>query len=124
MLPRPDAPDPARASRQSSRIGGGGGVGDPAGRGGALGRLARGVPASATPTVWGQTATAAGTPAAVIAKLNAATQDALKDLAVREPMARQGLEPTGGSPADAAAHIKRELATWGRVIKEAGIKAQ
>jgi tripartite-type tricarboxylate transporter receptor subunit TctC len=66
----------------------------------------------------------AGTPAAVIAKLNAATQDALKDPAVREPMARQGLEPTGGSPADAGAHIKRELATWGRVIKEAGIKAQ
>jgi tripartite-type tricarboxylate transporter receptor subunit TctC len=66
----------------------------------------------------------AGTPAPIITKLNAATQDLLQDPAVRQPMARQGLEPTGGSPADAAAHIKREIATWGRVIKEAGIKAQ
>ncbi|MGH8662664.1 MAG: Bug family tripartite tricarboxylate transporter substrate binding protein [Burkholderiales bacterium] len=66
----------------------------------------------------------AGTSAPVIAKLNAAVQAALKDQAVREPMARQGLEPTGGSPADAAAHLKRELATWRRVIQEAGIKAQ
>ena len=29
----------------------------------------------------------------------------------------------GGSPADFAAHLKRETAKWARVIKDAGIKA-
>jgi tripartite-type tricarboxylate transporter receptor subunit TctC len=63
-------------------------------------------------------------PAAIIAKLNTATQEVLRAPDAREQMSRQGLEPTGGSPADAAAHIKRETATWRRVIKEAGIKLQ
>ena len=75
-------------------------------------------------TSWYALMAPTGTPAAIVARLNAAVQDILRDPQVREPMARQGLEPTGGSPADAAAHLKRELATWARVIKQAGIKAQ
>jgi tripartite-type tricarboxylate transporter receptor subunit TctC len=66
----------------------------------------------------------AGMPAAIVNKLNAAVQEVLRDPQVREAMARQGLEPAGGSPADAAAYLKRELATWTRVIKAAGIKPQ
>jgi tripartite-type tricarboxylate transporter receptor subunit TctC len=75
-------------------------------------------------TSWYALMAPAGTPTAVIGKLNGAVQETLRDTQVREPMARQGLEPTGGSPADASAHIKREIATWARVIKAAGIKAQ
>ena len=75
-------------------------------------------------TSWYALMAPAGTPAAIVARLNGSVQDTLRDAQVREHMARQGLEPTGGSPADASAHIKREIATWARVIKEAGIKAQ
>lgn len=64
------------------------------------------------------------TPQAIIATLNATTNAVLQAPDVREQMMRQGLEPTGGTSADAAAHLKRETATWRRVIKEAGIKAQ
>ena len=73
-------------------------------------------------TSWYALMAPAATPPAIVAKLNAAVQEVLRNAEAREQMARQGLEPTGGSPADAAAHLARELATWRRVIKEAGIK--
>ena len=75
-------------------------------------------------TSWYALMAPARTPQAVIAKLNAHTNDAIHAPEVREQMSRQGLEPTGGTPADAAAHLQRETATWRRVIKEAGIKLQ
>jgi tripartite-type tricarboxylate transporter receptor subunit TctC len=43
---------------------------------------------------------------------------------VRTQMERQGLEPTGGSPQQARSHLQREIATWKRVIQQAGIKPQ
>jgi tripartite-type tricarboxylate transporter receptor subunit TctC len=66
----------------------------------------------------------AGLPQPLVAKLNQAVQEVLRLPEVRSQMARQGLEPTGGTPAAAHAHLERELATWKRVIKTAGIKAQ
>ena len=73
-------------------------------------------------TSWYALMAPAKTPRAIIAKLNATTQEVLQAPDAREQMMRQGLEPTGGSPADAANHLQRETATWRRVIKEAGIK--
>jgi tripartite-type tricarboxylate transporter receptor subunit TctC len=75
-------------------------------------------------TSWYALMAPARTPAAIIGRLNTATQDVLRDPEARAPMSRQGLEPTGGSPSDAASHIRRETTTWRRVIKEAGIKMQ
>jgi tripartite-type tricarboxylate transporter receptor subunit TctC len=75
-------------------------------------------------TSWYALMAPAKTPPALIARLNTTTQEVLKAPDVREQMLRQGLEPTGGSPADAATHLQRETVTWRRVIKEAGIKAQ
>jgi tripartite-type tricarboxylate transporter receptor subunit TctC len=75
-------------------------------------------------TSWYALMAPAGTPATIVTKLNDTLREILAMPDAREQMARQGLEPTGGSPADAAAHLKRETATWRRVIKEAGIKAQ
>ena len=60
----------------------------------------------------------------VIDRLNAAILTALRAAEVREHMARQGLEPLGSTPAQFAAHLKRETAKWARVVKEAGIKAE
>ena len=37
---------------------------------------------------------------------------------------KQGVEPQPGTPEDLARYIAREYQTWGKVVKEAGIKAQ
>jgi tripartite-type tricarboxylate transporter receptor subunit TctC len=39
-------------------------------------------------------------------------------------MKKTGVEPQSSRPEEFAAYIKREYATWGKVIKQAGIKAQ
>lgn len=65
-----------------------------------------------------------GTPKAIIDKLNAAANEALKDPQLRELMLSQGNEIGGGSPADFAALIKSESAKWSAVVKLANIKPE
>ena len=65
-----------------------------------------------------------GTPKAIIDKLNAAGNEALKDPQLRELMLSQGNEIGGGSPADFAALIKSESAKWSVVVKLANIKPE
>ncbi len=65
-----------------------------------------------------------GTPKAIIDKLNAAANEALKDSQLRDLMLSQGNEIGGGSPADFAALIKSESAKWGAVVKLANIKPE
>jgi tripartite-type tricarboxylate transporter receptor subunit TctC len=65
----------------------------------------------------------AGTPAAIVARANRDVNELLKEADVREVLAKQGLEPAGGTPDALGARVKRELANWTRVVKAAGIKA-
>ena len=65
-----------------------------------------------------------GTPKAIIDKLNAAANEALKDPQLRDLMLSQGNEIGGASPADFAALIKSESAKWGAVVKLANIKPE
>jgi tripartite-type tricarboxylate transporter receptor subunit TctC len=65
----------------------------------------------------------AGTPAAIVARVNRDANELLKEADVREVLAKQGLEPGGGTPDALGARVKRELANWTRVVKAAGIKA-
>jgi tripartite-type tricarboxylate transporter receptor subunit TctC len=65
-----------------------------------------------------------GTPKAIIDKLNAAANEALKDPGVREIMLSQGNEIGGGSPAEFAALIKSESTKWSAVVKAANIKPE
>jgi tripartite-type tricarboxylate transporter receptor subunit TctC len=65
-----------------------------------------------------------GTPKAIIDKLNAAANEALKDPQLRDLMLSQGNEIGGGSPADFTALIKSESAKWGAVVKLANIKPE
>ena len=65
-----------------------------------------------------------GTPKAIIDKLNAAANEALKDPQLRELMLSQGNEIGGGSTADFAALIKSESAKWSAVVKLANIKPE
>jgi tripartite-type tricarboxylate transporter receptor subunit TctC len=67
------------------------------------------------------------TPAAVIAKLNAAVREALADPSVRARLADLGQEifPRDQQTPEALAALqKAEIAKWWPIIKEAGIKAQ
>jgi len=65
-----------------------------------------------------------GTPKAIIDKLNAAANEALKDPQLRELMLSQGNEIGGGTPADFATLIKSESAKWSAVVKTANIKPE
>jgi len=65
-----------------------------------------------------------GTPKAIIDKLNAAANEALKDPQLRELMLSQGNEIGGGSPAEFTALIKSESVKWSAVVKTANIKPE
>ncbi len=66
----------------------------------------------------------AGTPRDVVARLNDAILKALADPQVREKLNEQGLTPRGSSPEELGAATRDQLARYGRLFKEAGIKAE
>jgi len=66
----------------------------------------------------------AGTPKAIVAKLNAEINAALKLPDVRTKLEAAGIEIQGGTPQEYAAVIKADLAKWGKVVKEAGIQPE
>jgi len=63
----------------------------------------------------------AGTPPAVIQRLNSEVMKALNSAEVREKLAIQGAEPLGSTPDEYGAYIKRELARWATVVKDTGL---
>ena len=66
----------------------------------------------------------AKTPKEIVELLNRELVKALKDPAVTELLHKQGLEPSPSSSAELAQYMEREYETWGKVVKQAGIKAQ
>jgi tripartite-type tricarboxylate transporter receptor subunit TctC len=62
------------------------------------------------------------TPAAIIAKLEADTAAALKHPLAQKVLGSEGGQLVGGSSAQATDLLKREVALWSKVIKEAGVK--
>jgi len=65
----------------------------------------------------------AGTPAAIVDRVNAALNATLQTAELRELLARQGMTPAGGPPARMAALLKTELARWARVVNAAHVTA-
>ena len=63
----------------------------------------------------------AGTPAAVIERINADVNAALKDPVVQEQLGKQGLVTGGGSAAQFRAFIDAEALKWGAIIRKNGI---
>ena len=66
----------------------------------------------------------AATPPAAIERAQVALAAAMAQPATRDKLIAQGLRPVGSKPADFSAQIQRETATWARVIRDAGIKAE
>ena len=63
------------------------------------------------------------TPKTIAQRIHHETVKALRYADVQTAMARQGLEPDPGTPAEMGARIHRETATWAAVIKKTGIRA-
>lgn len=68
--------------------------------------------------------THADTPAVVAEAMNRSVNLALADEGLRRALAERGTVPRGGSAADYAALVERELARWARVVREANVKAE
>jgi len=75
-------------------------------------------------TSWYGLAAPAGTPKAVIARLNADTNNALQSPQVIAQFRQQGYEPIGGSADELNARIKADVATWTKIIRDAEIQPQ
>jgi len=66
----------------------------------------------------------AGTPPAIIARLNAEMKNALADPQVVDRLAGAGLVPNGGSPEAMAASVKSDLPRFQTLVKSIGIKPE
>ena len=73
-------------------------------------------------TYWNGVLAPAGTPAAVVDKLNAAINASLQTAEVQASVARLGMAPKIGSPQDFAGQIAAEFAKWTAVAKAADIR--
>jgi len=66
----------------------------------------------------------AKTPAPTINRLNQEIVRVLNQAEVKEKFFNTGAEPVGGSPDELGVKIKAEIARMGKVIKDAGIRAE
>jgi tripartite-type tricarboxylate transporter receptor subunit TctC len=73
---------------------------------------------------WYGLAAPAGTPRDVIVKLNAETNQVLHSPDLDAQVRKLGYEPIGGTPDEAAARIKTDVARWTKIIRDAGIQQQ
>ncbi len=64
----------------------------------------------------------AGTPSAIVDRLNAEFRRALASSEMRERLARMGAEPAPTTPAEFAAFVRAELAKYERIVRFSGAK--
>lgn len=75
-------------------------------------------------TSWYGIVVRAGTPPAVVQKIQRDMAQALQAEDVKSKLAGLGLEPVGNTPEEFAALIRAETQKWGDIVRKAGIKAQ
>jgi tripartite-type tricarboxylate transporter receptor subunit TctC len=66
----------------------------------------------------------AGTDAAIVNKLSAEINRILKLPEVSERLSSLGAEPSGSTPEEFAAHIRTEIAKWGKVVRDSGARIE
>jgi tripartite-type tricarboxylate transporter receptor subunit TctC len=73
---------------------------------------------------WTAIAVPAGTPKEIIAQLHDMIVKSLGQPDVKDKLAAMAYAPIGNSPEECAAFFKAEMAKWGKVIQDAGLKAE
>lgn len=75
-------------------------------------------------TAWFAAYAPAKTPAPVVAKLNEAFRDALKDKATQESLLKLGVEPGASAPDELKKFAADETAKWAKIVAAAGIQPE
>jgi tripartite-type tricarboxylate transporter receptor subunit TctC len=75
-------------------------------------------------TYWNGLLAPAGTPPAIVGKLNAAVNQSLNLAEVDAALRTLGSDPKAGTPQEFAAFIAAEAEHWGRIVREAQIKIE
>ena len=75
-------------------------------------------------TIWLGIMAPAGTPKAIVDKLNAEINKAINRPDVKAAWDKQGAVPMAMSPAEFDAFLRKDIDKWAKVVKSAGIKAQ
>jgi tripartite-type tricarboxylate transporter receptor subunit TctC len=73
---------------------------------------------------WNGLVAPAGTPEAIVVKLNAAINDALKSDPIRETLSKFSSEPLGGTPQDFAHFVAAQSKKWSDIIRLSGVKIE
>lgn len=73
---------------------------------------------------WNGILAPAGTPKAVISRLNQEIVKIVRSPEFAQILTREGATPVGNTPAEFDAVIRADLAKWAKIIKESGIRAQ
>lgn len=75
-------------------------------------------------TLWYGLLAPAGTPSAVVSRLNAALTRSLQTADMKERLAALGADPAPTTPDEFAAMLPPEIKKWATLVKAAGIKAE
>ena len=75
-------------------------------------------------TAWFGAIAPRGTPAEILARLNAEVRKAVASTEMREAISAQGFEPAAGSQDEFSELIRTDLEKWARVVKLTGFKAE
>ena len=73
---------------------------------------------------WSGIAAPAGTPAAIVKRLNDELNHALNSPALLERFRQLSVMPLGGSPTDMEKHVRTELHKWKKIVADNGIQVQ
>jgi tripartite-type tricarboxylate transporter receptor subunit TctC len=73
---------------------------------------------------WNGIVAMSGTPPEIVARLHAEVAKILRSPEVKQKMVALGAQPVGSTPDEFAAFIKAEMARWGKIIKEKGIRSE
>jgi tripartite-type tricarboxylate transporter receptor subunit TctC len=63
-----------------------------------------------------------GTPPGIVARLHSEVARLLRTPEMRQELAALGAEPVGDAPDEFAAFLKADMARWGKIIQDKGIR--
>lgn len=73
---------------------------------------------------WNGLVAPAGTPDAIVARLNAVINDALKNPEIKATLVKFGSEPLGGTPQEFAGFVASESKKWSEIVRLSGVKME